>query len=235
LGIGGAEQLIINLALALQIEGYTVKVLTPFFDPERCFKEAREQLDVEVHGDWFPRAIFGRFIAMCAYIRMWLCALWVVTLGGHYDYYILDQVSFPIPLLRCRNRKVFFYCHYPDKLLSTDRRSIFKRAYRLILDFVEEVTTGFALTIVVNSKFTQKVFLDNFPLIRKCRRYKPEVVYPSIDEKGFIKTQGFKQTIEELLDRPKMDKAKTVILTSLNRYERKKNIPLALEAFNYYL
>lgn len=42
LGIGGAEQLIINLAIALQNEGYMVRVFTPFFDPNRCFKEARE-------------------------------------------------------------------------------------------------------------------------------------------------------------------------------------------------
>jgi hypothetical protein len=32
----------INLAIALQNEGYLVQVFTPFFDPTRCFKEARE-------------------------------------------------------------------------------------------------------------------------------------------------------------------------------------------------
>ncbi len=140
---------------------------TPFFDPERCFKEARELLDVEVHGDLFPRSIFGRMIAFCAYVRMMLCALWVILFGGNYDYYVLDQVSFPIPLLRCRRRNVLFYCHYPDKLLSTDRRSPIKRFYRFFLDNLEEITTGMARCIVVNSQFTQKVFYDNFPLIRK--------------------------------------------------------------------
>ena len=154
LGIGGAEQLIINVALALQSEGYSVRVYTPFFDPNRCFKEARENLDVHVHGDWFPRSIFGRMIAFCAYIRMLLCALWVILFGGRYDYYLLDQVSFPIPLLRLRQSNVFFYCHYPDKLLSTDRRSFLKRFYRFFLDLIEEVTTGLAKVIVVNSQFT---------------------------------------------------------------------------------
>jgi len=33
LGIGGAEALIINLALALVQKGYEVTVFTPFFDP----------------------------------------------------------------------------------------------------------------------------------------------------------------------------------------------------------
>lgn len=76
--------------------------------------------------------------------------------------------------------------------------------------------------------------MDNFPLIRKYRQYKPEVVYPSIDEKGFIKNPVFKDTIQDLLGGRKVSD-KTVILTSLNRYERKKNIPLALESFAYYI
>lgn len=33
----------------------------------------------------------------------------------------------------------------------------------------------------------------------------------------------------------KLDSDKTVIMTSLNRYERKKNIPLALESFALYV
>jgi alpha-1,3/alpha-1,6-mannosyltransferase len=79
------------------------------------------------------------------------------------------------------------------------------------------------------------VFSDSFPLIRKCRRnYLPEVVYPSIDERSFQKTAGFSQSIDELIGK-RVDKEKTVILTSLNRYERKKNIPLALQSFAYYV
>ena len=177
-----------------------MRVYTPFFDPTRCFKEALEQLDVHVHGSWFPRSLFGgRFIAMCAYIRMMLCAIWVIFFGGHFDYYVLDQVSFPVPLLRIRSRNVLFYCHYPDKLLSTDRKSYLKRAYRFVLDLIEELTTGLSCCIVVNSLFTQKVFTDNFPLIRRIWGYKPEVIYPAIDERGFLKTKGFSDTIEELL------------------------------------
>lgn len=80
------------------------------------------------------------------------------------------------------------------------------------------------------------MFLDNFPLIRrmKGRAYKPEVVYPSIDEKAFIKNKEFKETIETLIGR-QVNPEKTIIMTSLNRYERKKNIPLALEAFAHYM
>jgi alpha-1,3/alpha-1,6-mannosyltransferase len=60
-------------------------------------------------------------------------------------------------------------------------------------------------------------------------------VYPSIDERTFKKSAaGRAITINDLLGR-KITPERTVILTSLNRYERKKNIPLALESFAYYV
>lgn len=173
-------------------------------------------------------------VALCAYIRMLICALWVIVFGGRYDYYILDQVSLPVPLLRLRQRNVLFYCHYPDKLLSTDRRSLLKRFYRYFLDLIEELTTGLSKCIVVNSLFTQRVFTNSFPLIQKIWGYQPEVVYPSIDVKSFMKTPGFTTSIQELLGGRDLNE-NTVIMTSLNRYERKKNIPLALESFATYI
>jgi glycosyltransferase involved in cell wall biosynthesis len=58
-------------------------------------------------------------------------------------------------------------------------------------------------------------------------------LYPPINLKVFEKTPGFNQTVSELLERPVS--TKTTILTSLNRYERKKGIGLAIGAFNQYL
>ena len=73
----------------MEDKNYTVKVFTSHFDPERCFDDAKK-LDIEVRGSWFPRQIGGKFIAMCAYIRMMICAIWVLVFAGGYDYYILD-------------------------------------------------------------------------------------------------------------------------------------------------
>ena len=98
-----------------------MKVFTPHFDPRHSFQEARDSLNIEVRGSWFPRSICGRGFAFCAYVRMLLCALYVFFWAGSFDYIVLDLVSFPIPLLRLLNRRVLFYCHYPDKLLCTDR------------------------------------------------------------------------------------------------------------------
>jgi len=89
--------------------------------------------------------------------------------------------------VRLRSRNVLFYCHYPDKLLSTDRASLSKKIYRFFLDLIEELTTACARCIVVNSGFTQKVFYDNFPIIRRfVKSHRPEILYPAIEEKTFI-------------------------------------------------
>ena len=60
------------------------------------------------------------------------------------DWY-LPQVSVCIPVLRLsrRRKKVLFYCHFPDQLLS-QRASALKRLYRAPIDWMEERTTGMA-------------------------------------------------------------------------------------------
>ena len=47
LGIGGAEQLILNVALALKAEGALLRMYTPRFDEDRCFAECKE-IEIEV-------------------------------------------------------------------------------------------------------------------------------------------------------------------------------------------
>lgn len=67
---------------------------TAFYDPNRAFEETR-LFPVHVRGNWFPRAILGRFIAVCAYIRCILVALSIAfdsTLRGKdYDVILIDQ------------------------------------------------------------------------------------------------------------------------------------------------
>lgn len=55
------------------------------------------------------------------------------------------QVSVCIPVLRLgrRRKKVLFYCHFPDQLL-TQRKSALKKLYRTPIDWLEERTTGMA-------------------------------------------------------------------------------------------
>lgn len=74
-------------------------------------------------------------------------------MGRRYEYFIFHfvllflppQVSVCIPVLRLsrHRKKVLFYCHFPDQLL-TQRTSAMKKLYRAPIDFVEERTTGMA-------------------------------------------------------------------------------------------
>lgn len=234
LGIGGAEQLVINLALACKNLGWYVKIFTPSYDPNRAFAPTKDgTLDVEIRGNLFPRRIFGRFHALCEYIRMLFAAIYLVLFGGNFDMIIVDQIPLPIPILNLRF-KTFFYCHFPDKLLCVERKSFIKRFYRFFIDLIEEMTMIFAHIIVVNSKYTQGIFRENFKIISKFRQ-PPSVIYPCIELKdydrfGQVKKQDLLK-VQGLEDLKRIDLSKTKFLVSLNRYERKKNLGLAVEAF----
>ncbi|GBM96190.1 Alpha-1,3/1,6-mannosyltransferase ALG2 [Araneus ventricosus] len=222
LGIGGAERLIVDAALALKSEGHEICIFTNHHDADHCFSETKDgSLDTVVIGDWLPRTICGRFIALCAYIRMIYAAIILVFFGDNKpDLYICDQVSVCIPFLKMKKAKVLFYCHFPDQLL-TERKHWLKRIYRLPLDWLEEKTTGMADVVLVNSNFTAKVFKDTF---RSLKEMDLRVVYPTINTSSLLRplpdtNLGVKTQA-------------TTIFLSLNRYERKKNIMLAIDALD---
>ncbi|CAM9407532.1 unnamed protein product [Ascophyllum nodosum] len=250
LGIGGAEMLVVNSAVAAKRSGHSVLVYTSHHDQRRCFRETKGggvlAGDIRVRGDWLPRHLaFGRFTAFCAVLRMtWisLCVLWTETRlerskGGIVIF--CDGVSAPVPLLRLVG-EVLFYCHFPDKLLCVERGSLLKRIYRWPLDMMEELTTGCASSVAVNSNFTAGIFRETFPRVGKRfppaaaqgspsqqeggvdarRKQRLRVLYPPTDVKAYVERGP-----------ADMPPSGTVgPLVSLNRFERKKNLPLALKA-----
>uniref|UniRef100_A0A8D0DPF9 Alpha-1,3/1,6-mannosyltransferase ALG2 n=1 Tax=Salvator merianae TaxID=96440 RepID=A0A8D0DPF9_SALMN len=223
LGIGGAERLIVDAAVALRARGCRVQVWTPRYDPARCFSETR-QLDVRVAGAWLPRSILGRGHALCAALRMAWLALYLLLLSGeHFDVFVCDQVSACIPVLRLARtrKKVLFYCHFPDQLL-TKRESFIKRMYRAPLDWLEEYTTGMADCILVNSVFTANIFKETF---KSLCHVTPDVLYPSLNVSAF-------DTVTSADIASIIPNTKQFLFLSINRYERKKNLKLALEALH---
>lgn len=217
LGIGGAEQLIVSLALALKSRGYEVKIYTPYHDPTHCFPETKDgSLTVEVRGNWFPRTILGRGVAFCSYVRMLLATLFVVMYGGWFDAVVVDQVSAVLPILKLSQAKSVFYCHYPDKLLSTDRRSCLKRLYRMPLDWLEGFGLKMADNVLVNSEFTKETVERAFSLPATNNL---QVLYPCVNTNPTTQPSP----PDPLCLQP--------YFLSLNRYERKKNIALAIQAY----
>lgn len=131
--------------------------------------------------------------------------------------FFLDQLSAGIPLLRLLQPtpRVIFYCHFPDKLLAK-QGGILKTLYRWPFDWLESWSTGCSDTIVVNSNFTKGIFKQAFP---RLSHRQPGVVYPCVDTTNLPESQ--KQPLW---------KGKKLFI-SINRFERKKDVGLAIRAF----
>lgn len=76
LGIGGAERLVVDAAVALQQYGHIVHMFTSHHEENHSFEETKKIggcLKVVVAGDWLPRTVFGKFAIVFAMLRgIWL-------------------------------------------------------------------------------------------------------------------------------------------------------------------
>ena len=218
LGIGGAERLVVDAAVSLVERGHHVSMFTSYYNPERSFEETKTgQFDVTVYGNFLPRHMFEMGHILFAMLRAVWLSLMVGLFYRSYDVYICDQISIYVPILRilAPRSKILFYCHFPDQLLS-QRTSCLKKIYRLPFDIIEQVTTALSDRVLVNSKFTKSVYKKTFTLIAKD----PYVLYPCV-QLAELMTIGIDPTPANSND---------IILLSINRFERKKNIALAVKA-----
>lgn len=228
LGIGGAERLVLDAALAFKSKGHEVAFYTNHHDPTHCFPETRDgTFPITVVGDWIPRSILGRFKAACAYVRMVYAAVylsWYVIPVEEPMLIFCDLISLCIPFLKMARGpfRVLFYCHHPDKLLSAEGGTL-KKLYRAPLNWLEELTTAQADKVLVNSKYTARVYQDAFQKIRDI----PDICYPSIN------TEFFRSAVPVPLKEVVPVGTDKYIFLSINRYERKKNLKLALHALEH--
>ncbi|KAB8293997.1 hypothetical protein EYC80_009461 [Monilinia laxa] len=228
LGIGGAERLVIDAAVGLQNRGHKIVIFTSHCDPKHCFDEARDgTLDVRVRGNWlFPSSIFSRFSILCAILRQFHLIVWAYFTSELSDLkpdaFFVDQLSAGLPWLRYfyPNTRIFFYCHFPDLLLAQGRTHWLKRAYRTPFDSLEQWSMSFAESIAVNSGFTKGVVEQVFPDLAKEKDL--QIVHPCVDVNP-KKTETKDDVVSVWQDRN--------ILLSINRFEKKKDIGLAIKAY----
>ncbi|ORY56936.1 uncharacterized protein BCR38DRAFT_469316 [Pseudomassariella vexata] len=231
LGIGGAERLVVDAAVGLQNRGHKVVIFTSYCDPSHCFDEARDgTLDVRVRGNTIvPSSILSRFSILCAVLRqlhLILQICWTSELQDLApDAYFIDQLSAGLPLLQYLQPqgRILFYCHFPDLLLAQGRQRWWKRVYRVPFDFLEQWSMSFADAIAVNSNFTKGVVSGTWPRLAQSKDLK--TVYPCVDT--MAKKTG---------DATNADNGKPLwkgmkFLLSINRFERKKDIALAINAY----
>ncbi|KAG6015580.1 Alpha-1,3-mannosyltransferase-like protein, partial [Claviceps citrina] len=228
LGIGGAERLVVDAAVGLQSRGHRVVIFTNHCDAKHCFEECRDgTLDVRVRGNTvIPPSILSRLTILCAILRH-VHLLLAVSLTGELASlapraFIVDQLSAGLPLLRflAPDVPVLFYCHFPDLLLARGRQSLAKRLYRVPFDWLEEWSMGFAHAVAVNSRFTRGIVAETWPGL--ASKVATKVVYPCVDTNVPTETLDGEEGI-------KGDAAKLIV--SINRFERKKDIGLAIRAF----
>ncbi|ROT42385.1 glycosyl transferase group 1 [Sodiomyces alkalinus F11] len=235
LGIGGAERLVVDAALGLQNRGHKVVIFTSHCDQSHCFEEARDgTLDVRVRGNWpIPSSIFSRFTVLCAILRQLqlITQTWLTgeVRGIGPDSFFVDQLSAGLPVLQYfyAETPIFFYCHFPDMLLAQGRQNWWKRLYRLPFDWLEAWSMGFAAEIAVNSEFTKSVATYTWPSLAKRRDFK--VVYPCVD---LAPEHPAKPAKDEGGDDDAVWRDDNIIL-SINRFERKKDIALAIKSFAF--
>lgn len=224
LGIGGAERLVVDAAIGLQEKGHDVVIYTSHCDKTHCFEEVKQGiLQVEVFGDHLPTNFLGKFFIVFANLRQLylVLQLYLQKKTKKHDLFIVDQLSTCLPFLHVlSDAKQLFYCHFPDQLLA-QRTSIIKQLYRLPFDIFEQFTTSTADSVVVNSNFTKSIYQRTFQLVKSC----PKVIYPCVD----LTKRDFDAADEQLLE--SLLGPSDRFYLSINRYERKKNISLALEAY----
>ncbi|KAG6010946.1 hypothetical protein E4U21_002616 [Claviceps maximensis] len=228
LGIGGAERLVVDAAVGLQLRGHRVVIFTNHCDPKHCFDECRDgTLDVRVRGNTiFPMSILSRLTILCAILRH-MHLLLAVSLTGELSSlapraFIVDQLSAGLPLMQflAPDVPILFYCHFPDLLLAQGRQSLVKRLYRIPFDWLEEWSMGFAHAVAVNSNFTRSIVAQTWP--RLASKVVTNVVYPCVDTSVATEKMDGQDDI-------KGDAAKLIL--SINRFEKKKDIGLAIRAF----
>ncbi|VDB84543.1 unnamed protein product [Peniophora sp. CBMAI 1063] len=237
LGIGGAERLVVDAALGLQNLGHHVEIFTSHHDPAHCFDETRDgTLKVHAIHPPLPRAIAGKLHILLAHLAQ--LHLTTYLLRGNFDVFFVDQLSTCVPFLRSIGRTpVVFYCHFPDKLLAhgafvdgpagtaqmRKKGNLLKRAYRVPMDWLEEITTSAADVILANSRFTARVFKAYFPSIKT----EPTVVYPGVNLATYAPLSAVAMQDADVQD----VQSERPTFLSINRFESKKNVALALAAF----
>lgn len=175
-----------------------------------------------------PAALLGRFAILCAILRQLHLILHIALFTSELrdlapDAFFVDQLSAGLPLLKALSpaAPIFFYCHFPDLLLAQGRARLLKRLYRIPFDALEQWSMASATAIAVNSAFTKSIVTETWPSLAQTKHL--HVVYPCIDTSPPPSPSTSIEPLPWSLTSP--------ILLSINRFERKKNIALALHAF----
>jgi len=233
LGIGGAEQLVLQLAESSIACGHSIELVTTNCQPTHCFASVKPPNGplypfLRIHGNWIPQDIAGKFRTLCSTLRLLYLTYWLARRPTAFKntLIVLDVLPTPLPFLSYL-APTLFYCHFPDLLLKRDANqtttpsssspSLAKSWYRTVLNGLEEHTMSYGDVLVVNSLFTKSVVQQTFPKLQDLH-----VLYPALKPNDDNNNTKNKDSID-----------RQYMIVSLNRYERKKNLELVLYAVDW--
>ncbi len=209
LGVGGAERLVLDAASSLQQAGHRVTIFTSRHNRDQSLNRA---IEVRTYGDFIPLDIAHRMIAPFNIGRTCYAALRLAMSREHFDVIFADLVSQSIPIMRLMTRaKIIFYCHFPDRFLASELGGLY-RWYRVPIDWSERVSMGMAHLVIANSRFTASIIGRTFPRLGPS-----QLLYPGVDVASFA-SNG------------RIARDDSIMLLAINRYDRRKNTGLAIEA-----
>lgn len=249
LGIGGAERLIIDACVGLQKHQHTrpcsITLVTTHHDPKRAFSETvNGEVKTVVFGGWIPRTVGGGGAVLCSTLRMGYAAIMACAVYPTTDVFIVDQLSPALLVLRLFAPRIprLFYCHFPDQCCDGNRNAVtrsfndprtrwWKRVYRTAFDSLERYGMQAATTVVCNSQFSRGITLDTFPELTSVIQ-PSDVLYPPVPaapvtQRTLSDCSTCKSLAAQLEGR--------TVFVSVNRYERGKNLELAIQAFDRFV
>ncbi|CAD5228933.1 unnamed protein product [Bursaphelenchus okinawaensis] len=138
------------------------------------------------------------------------------------DLVIVDHSASCVPMIKWRFPlcKVLFYCHFPQQLVTPNRFFLY-RWYSNLIGLIEEKMFESADSIMVNSHYTAKNFMNVMPTVPSN---KVQVVYPPCDVDSI--SCGMTQSIS------RKDRAPNSRYTflSMNRFWPEKRLDIIVEA-----
>lgn len=218
---GGAERLILSLAEAFKAANCEVTLGFVQYSKEKSF-HGFSKFPIFTFGNFIPTSLCGHFIFWCSIIRLVALTLYIWWKAREkYDVAVGDQLALLNPILKLQARKVVFYLHFPEPLQAKQSTNFIYLWYRKIITALDSFGLDFADEIWVNSKFTKSSLLATYPALDGK---KVHLIYPSV-------TLLDPATLAELRG-PQKERAHFI---SVNRFEIKKNIPLAVESYASFL
>ena len=213
----------------------------------------------------FPHHIGGKFHILLAHLRqLHLTYHLLRSSASNYDVYFVDQLSTCIPALRLlAHKRVVFYCHFPDKLLAngefvegnmTKRGGLLKRAYRVPMDWLEDITIReppCPRFVCHRTEGIQGTRMSSLPIQASLPGYsRPTSPVSHRNHVSCIQASISVRTSGRMVMRMKtslrfhracsfsctLSVSYTVFrdrptVLSFNRFEKKKNVALAIDAF----